>query len=113
MRAPTVQLHPECQGWASLALNGWFVTDVFCVSWFIVQLNRTFSFGSRGGVHFQLVDSGKVCGGEGGLHAPSAVWSQESNGGRCIVVLVTVSAFSVVPEFYNIINGKRNHFSGL
>lgn len=65
MRAPTVQLHPECQGWASLALNGWFVTDVFCVSWFIVQLNRTFSFGSRGGVHFQLVDSGKVWGGEG------------------------------------------------
>lgn len=66
MRAPTVQLHPECQGWASLALNGWFVTDVFCVSWFIVQLNRTFSFGSRGGVHFQLVDSGKGCGGREG-----------------------------------------------
>lgn len=66
MRAPTVQLHPECQGWASLALNGWFVTDVFCVSWFIVQLNRTFSFGSRGGVHFQLVDSGKVWGGKEG-----------------------------------------------
>lgn len=51
--------------------------------------------------------------GEGGLHVPSAVWNQESNGGRCIVVLVTVSASYVVPEFYNIINSKRNHFSGL